>query len=174
MPAGLAVSPDGGALLVAFNLANAAAIVDTRTGAVRYVAVGGYPVGAAITADGLTGLCRTRLTAPFPQSICAAPIWKQSLILVVESNSLSGHDHVDAHRIPALVISPYAKAGAVVHTRYDLPSFMRTIEIVLGLRPMNLFDANAVPLYDAFSSQPDNIEAYNAIQPTVDMLARQP
>ena len=51
--------------------------------------------------------------------ISHSPVWKESLILVIEDDSQDGADHVDAHRMPALVISPYAKRGAVVHTRYD-------------------------------------------------------
>ena len=51
--------------------------------------------------------------------ISHSPIWNTSLILVVEDDSQDGADHVDAHRIPALAISPYTQRGAVVHDRYD-------------------------------------------------------
>ena len=72
---------------------------------------------------------------------------------MIEDDTQDGADHVDAHRMPALAISPYAKRGAVVHTRYDLLSFIRTLEIPIGMKPLGLFDALAVPLYDAFDSQ---------------------
>jgi phospholipase C len=104
--------------------------------------------------------------------ISHSSIWDSSLILVIEDDSQDGADHVDAHRIPALAISPYAKRGAVVHNRYDLVSFLRTAEIVSGLKALHLEEALAVPLYDAFDSSPSNSEPYNAITPNVDMTAR--
>ncbi|MEA2473508.1 MAG: hypothetical protein QOE06_1423 [Thermoleophilaceae bacterium] len=96
-------------------------------------------------------------------------IWQDSVIFVLEDDSQDGADHVDAHRIPVQVISPWAKRGAVVSTRYDQYSFLRTAEMILGLRPLSLNDALATPLYDAFVSgneQPD-VEGtrYHAIQP---------
>ncbi|MFL5825399.1 MAG: alkaline phosphatase family protein [Thermoleophilaceae bacterium] len=101
-------------------------------------------------------------------------VWDSSLILVVEDDSQDGADHVDAHRIPALAISPYAKRGAVVHTRYDFPSFIRTMEQAIGMKPLNLYDALGVPLYDAFDSSAHNTEAYGAIQPKIDLAERNP
>ena len=73
--------------------------------------------------------------------ISHSSIWKSSAIFVVEDDSQDGADHVDAHRIPAAVISPYAKRGAVVHTRYDFLSVIRSIELILGIEPLGLFDA---------------------------------
>jgi DNA-binding beta-propeller fold protein YncE len=104
--------------------------------------------------------------------ISHSPIWKESLILVIEDDSQDGADHVDAHRIPAFAISPYARRGAVVHTRYDFLSFIRTLELVVGMKPLNLFDALAVPMYDAFSSGPDNSEPYDAIVPGQSLTER--
>ncbi len=66
--------------------------------------------------------------------ISHSPIWGSSLILVIEDDSQDGADHVDAHRIPALAISPYAKEGRVIPNRYDFLSFLRTAEIVIGLK----------------------------------------
>jgi hypothetical protein len=102
--------------------------------------------------------------------VSQSSIWKDSVIMVVEDDSQDGIDSVDAHRIPAFVISPWAKrAGAVVSTRYDHYSFLRTAEMIAGLSPLSLNDALATPLYDAFisgSEQPD-VEGtrYHAIQP---------
>jgi hypothetical protein len=104
--------------------------------------------------------------------ISHSSIWSKSLILVIEDDSQDGADHVDAHRIPALAISPYAKRGAVVHTRYDFLSFIRTLEIATGMKSMNLFDALATPLYDAFGGNPDNAEPYTAVGPNVNLLDR--
>jgi DNA-binding beta-propeller fold protein YncE len=108
------------------------------------------------------------------EEISHSPIWDSSLILVVEDDSQDGADHVDAHRIPALAISPYTQAGAVVHDRYDQLSFLRTLEIIVGLRPLHLAEALAVPLYDAMTPNPGNSEPYDAIVPTVDMTATNP
>lgn len=107
-----------------------------------------------------------------------SPIWHESAILVIEDDSQDGIDSVDAHRIPALVISPWAKRGAVVSTRYDHYSFLRTAEMIVGLRPLSLNDALATPLYDAFISgdeQPD-VEGtrYRAIQPEQSMTEVNP
>jgi hypothetical protein len=104
--------------------------------------------------------------------ISHSPIWNRSLILVIEDDAQDGADHVDAHRIPALAISCYAKRGAVVHTRYDFLSFIRTLQIVVGMKPLGLFDATAVPLYDAFNPDPSNCEPYDAISPNVNLTER--
>jgi DNA-binding beta-propeller fold protein YncE len=110
----------------------------------------------------------------FVQEISHSSIWKNSLILVQEDDSQDGADHVDAHRIPALAISPYTKKGAVINTRYDQLSILRTAELVLGLKPKNLAEALAAPMYDAFSKKPSNSKAYDAITPNVDMTATNP
>jgi hypothetical protein len=86
------------------------------------------------------------------EMISHSSVWSSSAILVVEDDSQAGFDHVDAHRMPVQVISPYARLGAVVHTRYDQYSFLRTAELILGLKPLSLNDALATPLYDAFIS----------------------
>jgi len=106
--------------------------------------------------------------------ISHSSIWNSSLILVMEDDSQDGADHVDAHRIPALAISPYTKRGAVVHTRYDQLSMLRTAEIVMGLKPLNLAEALAVPMYDAFGKSPSNSQPYDAIVPGLDMTAVNP
>jgi YVTN family beta-propeller protein len=106
--------------------------------------------------------------------ISHSSIWNSSLILVMEDDSQDGADHVDAHRIPALVISPYTQRGAVVHDRYDQLSFLRTMEIIVGMRPLNLAEALAVPLYHAMTPDSANSVPYNAIMPSVDMTATNP
>ncbi len=89
-------------------------------------------------------------------TISHSKIWKSSAIFVIEDDSQDGADHVDAHRIPAFVISPYAKQGAVVHTRYDFLSVIRSMELILGMKPLGLFDQLATPMYDAFQGTPAN------------------
>ena len=101
-------------------------------------------------------------------------IWNSSLILVLEDDAQNGADHVDAHRIPAMVISPYAERGAVVHSRYDELSFLRTLELIVGMKPANLAETLAVPLYSAFTSKQSNSAPYDAIAPNVNVLATNP
>jgi phospholipase C len=106
--------------------------------------------------------------------ISHSSIWGQTAIFSVEDDSQNGADHVDAHRIPALAISPYAKPGAVVHARYDLPSVIRSMELILGMRPLGLMDALATPMYDAFSPTPANAAPFNAVLPTWNLLETNP
>ncbi|HEX3561470.1 MAG TPA: alkaline phosphatase family protein [Solirubrobacterales bacterium] len=107
-------------------------------------------------------------------AISHSSIWNSSLILVVEDDSQNGADHVDAHRIPALAISPYTQQGAVIHDRYDQLSFLRTLEIVSGMRSVNLGEALAVPLYDAVTPNPGNSAPYDAILPNVNLTGVNP
>ncbi|HEV7461284.1 MAG TPA: bifunctional YncE family protein/alkaline phosphatase family protein [Solirubrobacteraceae bacterium] len=106
--------------------------------------------------------------------ISHSSIWGRTAIFSVEDDSQNGADHVDAHRIPALAISPYAKPGAVVHARYDLPSVIRSMELILGMRPLGLMDALATPMYDAFSASPANAAPFNAVPPTWNLLETNP
>jgi hypothetical protein len=99
--------------------------------------------------------------------ISHSSIWSSSAIFVVEDDSQDGADHVDAHRMPAYVISPWAKRGAVVHTRYDQYSALRTVELITGLHPLSLNDALATPMYDCFDTTADVAgTVYTAITPT--------
>jgi DNA-binding beta-propeller fold protein YncE len=107
-------------------------------------------------------------------TISHSSIWDSSLILVMEDDSQDGADHIDAHRIPAFAISPYTKRGAVVHTRYDFPSIIKTAELPIGMKPFTLWDALATPMYDAFGSTPGNSEPYTALPPTIDITAKNP
>jgi DNA-binding beta-propeller fold protein YncE len=106
--------------------------------------------------------------------ISHSPIWSSSAIFVVEDDSQDGADHVDAHRTVAAVISPYARRGAVVSNRYDQLSMIRSIELILGMHPLGLFDRLATPMYDAFSSTAQNAAPYSAVPEAVDLLARNP
>jgi hypothetical protein len=97
--------------------------------------------------------------------ISHSSIWKSSAIFVIEDDSQDGADHVDAHRIPAAVISPYTARGSVVHTRYDFLSVIRSMELILGMKPLGLFDRLATPMYDVFTSKPENLAPYSAVVP---------
>jgi YVTN family beta-propeller protein len=87
--------------------------------------------------------------------ISRSPYWRDTAVFVVEDDSQNGVDHVDGHRNPTLVISPYARRGAVVHNYYSQLNIMRTIEQILGIPPMNSEDLAAEPMYDMFTDRPD-------------------
>ena len=77
-----------------------------------------------------------------------------TLIFVIEDDAQDGGDHVDSHRTIAFVAGAYVKRGAVVSSQYNTINFLRTIEEVLGLPPMNLNDALATPMADLFQTTP--------------------
>jgi YVTN family beta-propeller protein len=88
-------------------------------------------------------------------AISHSRFWKDTCILAIEDDPQAGWDHVSAFRTTAYVISPYTKRGAVIRTNYNQPSLLRTIELILGLPPMNQFDAMATPMSDCFTASPD-------------------
>ncbi|MHB8658107.1 MAG: beta-propeller fold lactonase family protein [Solirubrobacteraceae bacterium] len=106
--------------------------------------------------------------------ISHSKIWGSSAIFVLEDDSQDGADHVDAHRMPGAVFSPYAKPGALIHTRYDMLSFIRSMELILGMRPLSYGDSVATPMYDAFASTPVNSAPYSVLAPTYPLLERNP
>jgi YVTN family beta-propeller protein len=89
------------------------------------------------------------------ETISHSPVWRNSLILVAEDDAQNGPDHVDATRTLALAIGPYVKRDAVVSHRYDQLSMLRTMELFLGLDPMNLGDRLAVPMFGIFTDKPN-------------------
>jgi DNA-binding beta-propeller fold protein YncE len=96
------------------------------------------------------------------ERISHSKIWGSTAVIVVEDDPQNGLDHVDYHRSFALVASPWVKRGFIskVHTSY--PSIFRTMELMLGLPPMNRFDAMATPMFDVFTSTPD-MEPFTAL-----------
>jgi DNA-binding beta-propeller fold protein YncE len=77
---------------------------------------------------------------------------KSTLIFIVEDDAQNGTDHVDARRAPAFVIGPFVRHNAVVSTRYTTLNVLRTIEAVLGLKPLGLNDGLATPMADLFDA----------------------
>ena len=126
----------------------------------------GYPTPSAMVADNDQAL------GQLVDTISHSKIWSSSAIFVVEDDSQDGADHVDAHRIPVAVISPYARQGAVIHTRYDLVSVLRSMELIMGMKALSLNDAEASPMYDAFTSRPLNYAPVNAIPAKINLLIR--
>ncbi|MEP6849035.1 MAG: bifunctional YncE family protein/alkaline phosphatase family protein [Acidobacteriota bacterium] len=99
------------------------------------------------------------------EEVSKSPYWKDTAIFVVEDDAQDGPDHVDAHRSPALVISAYNRPGALVHEFHNTVSLIRTIELCLGLEPMNFLDSNATPIA-IFTDKPD-LRPYNAALPNI-------
>jgi YVTN family beta-propeller protein len=99
------------------------------------------------------------------QEVSASPYWKDTAIFVLEDDAQDGPDHVDTHRSPALVISAYNRPGALVHQYHSTVSLIRTMELLIGLPPMNQLDASATPI-DIFQVKPD-LTPYTAALPVV-------
>ncbi|HKD93385.1 MAG TPA: alkaline phosphatase family protein [Gaiellaceae bacterium] len=95
-------------------------------------------------------------------TISHSPYWKNSVIFVAEDDSQDGADHVDGHRAPIEVISPWAQHGKVIDTYYSQISMDRTIEQILGAQPLNEKVAAATPMYEAFTNHANNAP-YNAV-----------
>ena len=89
------------------------------------------------------------------EAISKSPFWKETCIFAIEDDPQSGWDHVSGYRTTAYIASPYTKRGAVVSMQYNQTSLLRTMELMLGLPPMNQFDATATPMGDCFTATPD-------------------
>ena len=89
------------------------------------------------------------------EAVTRSKFWAQTAIFIVEDDAQNGADHVDAHRTIAYAISPYTRRGAVDSTMYSTCSMLRTMELILGLRPMSQFDAVAMPMFNSFQAQAD-------------------
>ena len=89
------------------------------------------------------------------EAVSKSRFWATTAIFILEDDAQNGPDHVDAHRSPAYVISPYTRGRGVDSTMYNTTSMLRTMELILGLRPMTVFDASARPMWNAFANQPD-------------------
>ncbi len=109
----------------------------------------GYPTPRAAVADNDLAL------GQIVEAVSNSKFWAETVIFVIQDDTQAGLDHVDGRRTGALCISPYTKRGEVISTHYNQNSFLRTIELILGLSPMTQFDLLAEPLVDCFTSQPD-------------------
>jgi len=102
------------------------------------------------------------------EGISHSKFWPQTAIFVVEDDAQNGADHVDAHRTLAFAISPYIKRHTVDSTMYSTSSMLRTIELILGLKPMSQFDAAATPMFAAFQAAPD-LAPYTVLPARIDL-----
>ena len=89
------------------------------------------------------------------EALSQSKYWASTAIFILEDDAQNGPDHVDAHRSPALVISPYTKRRYVDSTMYTTSGMLRTMELILGLPPMSQYDAGATPMYNAFTARAD-------------------
>lgn len=107
------------------------------------------------------------------EAISHSKFWKDTAIFIIQDDAQAGPDHVDAHRTVGFVISPYVKRGTVDHTMYTTSSMLRTMEIMLRLPPMTQYDANATPMYGAFTTRRAPW-LYACAAPEVDLEAMNP
>jgi hypothetical protein len=104
------------------------------------------------------------------EAVSKSKFWASTAIFVVEDDAQNGPDHIDAHRTVALAISPYSRKVGVDSTMYSTSSMLRTMELILGMRPMSQFDAAATPMYRCFHPNAD-AKPYNAVIPEADLNA---
>ncbi len=109
----------------------------------------GYPFLESYMADNDLAVGRVL------QILSRTPWWKEMLIMITEDDAQSGVDHVDAHRSLLLVIGPYVKRGNVSHTHANFGAILKTIYLILNVKPLNQFDAAASLLQDFFTDKPD-------------------
>jgi hypothetical protein len=131
----------------------------------------GYPFRASFVADNDYALGR------IVEFLSSTPWWKQMAIFVTEDDAQGGVDHIDSHRTVLLVASPYAKQNYLSRTHSSFPGLLKTIFRLLGLPPLNLYDATASDLADCFASTPD-FTPFKALPPNLDLFdpatAREP
>jgi hypothetical protein len=108
--------------------------------------------------------------AQLTEAISHSPIWNHTAIFVIEDDAQNGPDHVDIHRSTCYVISPYIRAHSIDHSFQNTVSVIHTMELLLGIPPMNQFDAAAPPIMD-WSKEPTNSEQYTAIMPDEKIVA---
>ncbi len=107
----------------------------------------------------------------FIEYLSKSPIWKESVVFIVEDDAQNGSDHVDAHRSPSYIAGGLVKRGFVDHTMYSTSSLLRTMELILGIPPMTQYDAAATPLWRCFNTTPD-LTPFQSVPAQVDLNAR--
>ena len=104
-------------------------------------------------------------------AVSHSPFWKDTAIFVFEDDAQAGQDHIDCHRSTAYVISPFVHPALVDSRFYNTDSALRTMELLLGMKPMNQYDACANPLM-IFDSTPTNSEPYRCVMPDRTIAAK--
>lgn len=96
------------------------------------------------------------------EAISHSKFWPKTCVIAMEDDPQAGWDHVSGYRTTAYVVSPYTKRGEVIHTQYNQTSIIKSIELMLGLPPMNIMDASATPMTDCFTATAD-LAPYDAV-----------
>jgi YVTN family beta-propeller protein len=107
------------------------------------------------------------------EALSKTQFWKKMAIFVVEDDAQNGVDHVDGHRTTALAISPYIRRGSIDSTFYAHQSMLKTIELILGLPTLSLFDLIANDMRASFINEPD-FTPYHAAQPVQSLFELNP
>lgn len=107
------------------------------------------------------------------EGVSRSRFWSKTAIFVIEDDAQNGPDHVDSHRSVMLALSPYTRRGIVDSTMYNQSSVLRTMELILGMRPLTTFDAAGHPLVAAFDAKPNNA-AYVAEKPRISLTEKNP
>jgi YVTN family beta-propeller protein len=107
------------------------------------------------------------------EALSKSKFWPKMAIFVVEDDAQNGVDHVDGHRTTAFVVSPYARRGHIDSTFYAHQSMLKSIELILGLPTMSIFDLIAHDMRNSFTATPD-LRPFTAEQPKTDLFARNP
>jgi hypothetical protein len=109
----------------------------------------GYPYEESFAADNDYALGR------IVEYLSGRKEWAETAILVTEDDAQGGVDHIDAHRSILMALGPWAKRDYVSHTNTSFPGMLKTIFRILGVPPLNLYDATAADLSDMFTTRPD-------------------
>ena len=109
----------------------------------------GLPTPRAMVADNDVAL------GQIMEAISKSRFWKNTVVFATEDDSQAGWDHVSSYRTVGMVMSPYSKLKKTVRTNFNQTSMVRTIEQILGIPPMNIGDATAMPMFDCFSETAD-------------------
>lgn len=96
------------------------------------------------------------------EGLSHSKFWSKMAIFAIEDDPQAGWDHISGYRTTAYCISPFAKRNATISTQYNTTSILRTIEQILGLPPMNQFDASATPMFDCFQ-QTANLKPFDSV-----------
>jgi hypothetical protein len=107
------------------------------------------------------------------EGLSKSRFWNSTAVFILEASAQDGADHVDSHRSPAFVISPWVRHGVVDSSMYNTTSMLRTMELLLGLRPMTHFDAGARVMSAAFNDRPDPTP-YTVEKPRIPLNTRNP
>lgn len=116
-----------------------------------------FPVPQAMVADNDLAVGR------IVEAVMKSRFADSTVIFISEDDSQAGWDHISAYRTTGFIVSAYSRLQKTIHTNYNQTSMLRTMEQILGLPPMNVIDATALPMFDCFTDKPDFSFKYKAV-----------